>query len=824
VADAQTSELGEDAFDTVVLGDVIGDLEEPARMLARAADLLKPEGRLVLTTPFGHSPHADHRQEFRTTELVDLLSARFVIDQLSVVDGCFCVSARAMTAPILQERRIPDPHRLLVITEEAAIAAQRHLRSQLAQKERALTEKIRRLGRQLEHQKRVTATVQARMRQAQSRLKQQQKGVRQELGRAVEKSLSSPLGVLRLPLRIAKAYRRARRRAEAAQLAAPASPRPETRPAGADAPGIARRQDGRPAAPPIPHHDLSSAFPPYAFPDCPPRCNLRVAAILDEFSDACFRYEADLVRLTKESWREQIERDRPEFLFVESAWRGNRENWRGLIKNARETTDNPLDALVGYCRAHDIPTAFWNKEDPPNFDLFIDAAAKFDYVFTTDADCIERYRGALGHQRIAALPFAAQPKIHNPIGKEESDDFEVAFAGTWYGQKHEERGALLPILLDAAAGRNLHIFDRMSGHTRNDFYEFPEKYAPYLRVGLPYARVLSAYRRFKVFLNVNSVTDSPTMLARRVFEILASSTAVVSTASTAIERMLGDDVVSLVHDEEEARAELDKLLSDPGYRQRRAHVGYRKVIKQHTYEARFRTVVRALDLELGAVPAAPKVSVILTLDDPSWLDNALANLRRQRYPQIEPLWVLKDGFAAGLTERLMRERPSGRIVEASADASRAAMLGRGIELATGDLIGAFEPRDFYGPEFIGDLVLALTYADVDIAGKVAHFSARAFAQSPVLNQPASCHRHVDQVIGTAWLARRAALEGRGIERMLRFKDGRPLIGRGQGTHRMYSADPYNYLRFEGGGGAPSTMAANLERCDSIGIAGAEIMI
>jgi hypothetical protein len=311
------------------------------------------------------------------------------------------------------------------------------------------------------------------------------------------------------------------------------------------------------------------------------------------------------------------------------------------------------------------------------------------------------------------------------------------------------------------------------------------------------------------------------MLARRVFEILASSTAVVSTASTAIERTLGDDAVSLVHDEEEARAELDKLLSDPGYRQRRAHVGYRKVIAQHTYEARFRTVVRALDLELEAGPAAPKVSVILTLDDPRWLDNAQANLRRQRYPEIEPLWVLKAGLGDGLRERLMREHPSGRVVEASADAPRAAMLGRGLELARGDLIGAFDPRDLYGPEFIGDLVLALTYADAEIAGKAAHFSARAFGQSAVLNQPAACHRHVDQVIGTAWLARRAALEGGSVERMLRFEDGRPVIARERNSRAIYSADPYNYLRLEGGG-APSAMA--LERYGSIGTPGAEIMI
>ena len=840
VADALSLGLRQNAFDTVVLSEVIEHFADPSAILDRAAAFLKPGGRLILATPFGHLPHNHHREEFRTTELASLLSARFVVDDLTVVDGYFRVIAHALSDRVLHERRGPDLHQLLIVTEEAAVASQKHLHAQLehlqselalgkkaqrrlaavAEKERALTERSRRLARQLEQQKRVTATAQARMQQARIRLKQQRMGLRQELGRAVEKSLGSPLGVFRLPLRIAKAYRKVRRRAEAAQAVAPLSPlqkAPQTA-----VPSVARRKNRHPADQLLPHRDLSSAFPPYAFPDCPPRCNLRVATILDEFSDACFRYEADLVRLSKETWREQIERDRPEFLFVESAWRGNRENWRGLIKKADDTPDNPLDVLIAYCKAQGIPTVFWNKEDPPNFELFIDAAAKFDFAFTTDANCIERYHAALGHERVAALPFAAQPAIHNPIGKLESDDYEIAFAGTWYGQKHEERGALLPILLDAAIDHRLHIFDRMSGYTRNDFYEFPEKYAPYLRSALPYPNVLSAYRTFKVFLNVNSVTDSPTMFARRVFEILASSTAVVSTASTGIEQMLGD-AVSIVHDEDEARSELDRLLADPIYRQRKAHLGHRKVMREHTYAARFRTIARAIGLDLDESRDLPAVSVVVPLGDEGWLENALANLRRQRYADVEPLWLVKDGAAGGLAERVMREYPRGTIVEVGADASFAAMLRRGIELAPGPLVTAFDPRDLYGPEFIGDLVLALTYGDAEIAGKGAHFAALPSGQ-PALNEATARYRHVDRVIGTAWLARRALFDRIGVDRMLSIADGRLMMARAIGCGRMYSADPYNYLRFAQADLTPEAVAACLDAHGSIDVGRAEVMV
>ena len=93
-----------------------------------------------------------------------------------------------------------------------------------------------------------------------------------------------------------------------------------------------------------------------------------VAAVLDTFSEYCLRYEANLVLLTREGWRDQMEQSQPAFLLVESAWRGNNGQWTYLITNYSSRDDNPLGELLHYCRERGIPTVFWNKEDPPHFD------------------------------------------------------------------------------------------------------------------------------------------------------------------------------------------------------------------------------------------------------------------------------------------------------------------------------------------------------------------------------------------------------------------------------------------------------------------------
>jgi SAM-dependent methyltransferase len=189
--------------------------------------------------------------------------------------------------------------------------------------------------------------------------------------------------------------------------------------AAADAP-IADDADSAPpaaAAPSPPLLRRPSVATAERKPPRPQGGRLRVASILDEMSEACFAPECDLVPLALGGWREQLDQRPPDLLLVESAWNGNGGEWQYRIAQyPREDLAGlpALRALLAGCRERGIPTAFWNKEDPVHFDRFAEAASLFDHVFTTDARCVERYRGLPGERTVAPLPFAAQPRIHNP--------------------------------------------------------------------------------------------------------------------------------------------------------------------------------------------------------------------------------------------------------------------------------------------------------------------------------------------------------------------------------------------------------------------------
>ena len=551
-ADAFSYEAPAGEFDNVVLGEVIEHLREPAVMIARAAEFLRDGGRLILTTPFGFLPHDDHHQAFMPSHIRALLAVGFQLDSIDMTDGYIrAVALRDGQASSSAASFVATD---LALTEQAILDEQRRLYASL--------EEVRRRGK--EGSKRyqdLAADFDAILGSA-----------RYRLGLMLVNLAKSPGQILKVPGELLSIYRQHKEKTRSAAI----GQHPPY--GGTEAP-----------AETVPELSMPTA----EIPILEPRSPIKIAAILDAFSARCFQFEAALTFLRKETWQAQLEAERPDFFFAESAWHGNEGDWSRLFQTYREDKSNPLRALLRYCRSANIPTVFWNKEDPPNFEHFIDAAKDFDYIFTTDADCVPRYKAVCGHDRVYALSFAAQPAIHNPVGKSESEGLEVAFAGTWYARKHQERSALLPILLDACLTRDLVIFDRMSEYRIDGAYSFPAKYQGFVRRALSYDQMLSAHRRFKLFLNPNSVTDSPTMFSRRVFEILACSTPVVSTASRGIESTFGD-IVPVVHSTEEAKSTIDRILGDETYRRRLGHCGYRKVMREHTYEVRLREIVTAV--------------------------------------------------------------------------------------------------------------------------------------------------------------------------------------------------------------------------------------
>ncbi len=621
--------------------------------------------------------------------------------------------------------------------------------------------------------------------------------VRYRLGDALVRAYYHPAELFSLPARAVRLLREGRRRAKerehfdaserAALMPAAAPPRApiaaETpTPAVPDAPTVAAASTNGVAATPI-------SFKPPPRPMQPPRLSLAVASIMDEFTEECFRDECHLIPVGKKDFRQVIDSDPPHMLFVESCWKGNDGEWK------LQYPDNPaLKDLVAYCKSRRIPTVFWNKEDPPNFDRFVGAASLFDHIFTTDADCVPRYRERVGHDRVHALPFAAQPAIHNPIDSTRPRIGNLCFAGTYYQEKYPERRRELDLLLAAAATRGLTIFDRQAGYSAGTrLYSFPEAYQSMVRGGLSYVEMLAAYKAYHVFLNVNSVRESPTMFSRRVLELLACGTAVVSTPSRAMELMLGRDAVAIVESEQEAAEWLDRLLGDAALRERMILNGQRRVLCEHTYERRLQTVLNAVGLDFPAEKR--RVSVVTVTNRPQNLESVIANYQRQQYADKELVVVLNsDSFDVAKVRDRLEQVPGARLLARPEGHTLGACLNHAVDQCQTEFVAKFDDDDYYGPFYLTDMLNAFLYCGTDIVGKHTYHAYLESTGNLVVRFPDCEHRYATLVAGATLVVRRSLLND------LRFEES---VERGVDTCflrsaadmgvRIYAADRFNFV-------------------------------
>jgi hypothetical protein len=242
----------------------------------------------------------------------------------------------------------------------------------------------------------------------------------------------------------------------------------------------------------------------------------------------------------------------------------------------------------------------------------------------------------------------------------------------------------------------------MNGEVTESF-GYPDRFIDHIAGSVPYDEMADVYRRHRVFLNANSVVDSPTMFSRRVFELLASGTPVVSTPSVGVERMFGDIVV-IVTSKEEASAAIADLIADEDQWLRRANAGIRAVFSKHTYAHRLAKILQVAGVE--TLDAEPHISLVTFGESTPWLIAAPS-------PVIEVLAANGGTASDGKSAQSSGWGVATRAVTLSSDSDRAAAKSLA-SMAEGNWI-AFEHPDLNGP-ILEQLALGARIAPTDIVG------------------------------------------------------------------------------------------------------------
>jgi glycosyltransferase involved in cell wall biosynthesis/spore maturation protein CgeB len=507
-----------------------------------------------------------------------------------------------------------------------------------------------------------------------------------------------------------------------------------------------------------------------------PRGRLRVAAIMDEFTESSFRPECQLLQLSVGGWQDELDAFRPELLFVESAWRGKDDQWNNKVYH----TSPELLGVIAWCRANGVPTVFWNKEDPVHFDGFLTTAKQFDWIFTTDIDSIPGYRAAVGHDRVHLLPFACQPATTNPIERYPRKD-AFCFAGAFYVRYPERARDLSEILKAISAKWPVEIYDRNFGGD-NPIYQFPDAYKPFIVGQLPFAEIDRAYKGYRYGINLNSVKQSQSMCARRVFELLASNTVTVSNFSRAVRMQFGDLVITSDNGDEIVRR-LQAVEGDEANWRKFRLAGLRKVMQGDTYQDRLATIISKVK-RTPADDLLPTIVATGSAANRSEFAALLAGFARQRYARRRLVVVVPNGFIA----EPARVGAPVRVVPVR----MAAGLTCGDLAGDGELIAGMVAADYYGPNYLLDLALATRYSRAAAIGKVSHYQWSSEAGCRLV-QPGDRYCEVESIPARSAVVRAEQVAATPLADWVKGLPGRTIEGEG-----LLSVDEFNYCR--GGAG------------------------
>ncbi|QCY46931.1 hypothetical protein GcLGCM259_1190 [Glutamicibacter creatinolyticus] len=422
-----------------------------------------------------------------------------------------------------------------------------------------------------------------------------------------------------------------------------------------------------------------------------------VAMIADDFTYGSFQPEFNTIRLKPQTWRQQMESHKPQLFICESAWQGGAPSehpWQGKIYTSvrfKEENRTELIEILNYCHEKGIPTVFWNKEDPVHFsdriNDFIRTSALFDYVFTTAAECVDLYIRDVGVPYADVLPFAVQPKLFNPVGAYGASK-SVNFAGTWYARYPKRAKAASKIIDNVLESDNeMVIYDRMYS-SPSPAYAYPERYVKYTRPAISYQETADAYRQSKYGITLNTVTDSDTMFARRVFELTACGAVVLSNTAKGVQHFFGDSVLYA------DRADFDiRKITDSDYlRRQRAgmHIAF-----QNTYRHRAEKILSAVGIDFATYFG--KTQLVARVNDEAAVERAITYYEENRERFSGLLIVLSSTADQTLAMELTRKLPSSirviRQVEIDSRTLRPRNVLKSrkvliIEMAKGSLLGS----------------------------------------------------------------------------------------------------------------------------------------
>ena len=261
---------------------------------------------------------------------------------------------------------------------------------------------------------------------------------------------------------------------------------------------------------------------------------INVAIVTDEFM---FNYYngvfENLFYITPDNYIQVFDNNRIDAFLYVSCWSGiSNDEWRGI--KFRERSKLAFEGILNICKNRSITTIFQTIEDPSNYDNFLPIAKQFDYIFTSAAEKIDDYKVDCNNVNVSYLEYGFNPSLNNPIGIYREVIDGVFFAGS-YPARYVERCKDMQVMFSNIKKTmgELVIADRNS-NLKDEKLKFPLEYRDNTIPAIQHKLLQKVHKLFRYNANFNSIKDSITMCAMRVYELQAQGTLILSNYALSV--------------------------------------------------------------------------------------------------------------------------------------------------------------------------------------------------------------------------------------------------------------------------------------------------
>lgn len=508
---------------------------------------------------------------------------------------------------------------------------------------------------------------------------------------------------------------------------------------------------------------------------------LKIACILDAVSFEYIGYECNLTQLNIDNWEYVLSEETPDLLLVESAYSGSIQLfYQGGF-------DPVLSDILCMCKNRNIPTVYWSNELTGHFDFFKESARMFEYIFTTDCNNMQKYKELSNHNNVYLLPFAAQPKIHNPIEKNRNRFGEIALSCSPYDSNlHSYR--TIDILEKLGHRYNMHIYDESGALFSEGPGDFLSTCSPYIKGYVPSNLHCKLYKRFDAILCSNSMNFAP----RRLYEILACGTGIINLDPIFTEYMV-PEAVNCFNTEYELNLVISQLLTNTLFKERLSLLGQREVFSKHTYRHRLETI---LEIAVPGYEKAPEpgVTILTPTIRQNCLENVFSNFDNQIYSRKEMIVILNNNsMDMKQWEKRASQYDNVKVYRLDEANTLGACLNYGTEKSRYEYVCNFDDDDYYGGNYVLDSLNAFKYANTEFIGKGSFHVYFEGSKVLAVTTPYKAYRYVGSIGGAIQFFKKSIFEklifdnitlGVDVDFCSRCRD--------MGI-QMYSTDSFNFV-------------------------------